>query len=105
MTDIYVIDESQEAFSAIREEKANEKEKARRRRENDAKKAKMDKALVEIMNPWIGPLYIKDGIVKNTNVSKKEYKKQGNKKVRHCNCELTSPGAYKKVYDLWWEVY
>lgn len=35
----------------------------------------------------------------------KSCKKMSNKKVRHYNGEISNGCGYKKLYDLWWQMY
>ena len=93
-----------ECLYALRTEKQHEKETARMRRKN-AVKANDRKKTIMTFSPWIGPYYEKNGHIKNANVSRKYYEKTGNKKVRTYDKELGKGSCYKKVYDLWWEVW
>ncbi|HAU88212.1 MAG TPA: hypothetical protein DCW90_22875 [Lachnospiraceae bacterium] len=33
------------------------------------------------------------------------YKREANRKIRHYNSALPNGSAYKKLYDLWWQIY
>lgn len=88
------------------------RDKCRRNRRRESKRLAFErrKNIVENASgydPWRGWLSPSGNYIKYMHSScyRKYLQRRSNKKVRHKKYELFNGCSYKKVYDLWWELF